>query len=360
LHHLFLLIKHLVKVIRWLTAPIALIYSAIVIFIKNKNDGNHAPFFTLNVGNLSTGGTGKTPHIEWLAKNLQTKLNLVLLSRGYGRTNKNIFSIHKNMPASQTGDEPLQFKKKYPNIPVWVAQKRLEAMPRIQEAHPKTDCILLDDAFQHWALATDFKILLTTYQTPFYKDYVLPLGNLREPRNGYRRADIIIITKCPLSLSFQEQTSIKTACNPLPHQQIFFSTYQYGAPYHWTKRHRLPLITSTTFFLITGLANPKPLEDYLYKNDVTLYTKHYRDHHPFSEKDVETIIQRYAKLPKNTLLLTTEKDATRLYPYQEIFEAKNIDIWVIPIEVVILNNQASILLDQIEQKITTFDPAKRQ
>jgi len=341
-------------IFKWLLLPITLIYSIIVTYIKYKTKNRHAPFVTVNIGNLSTGGTGKTPHTEWLCKKLQTKLNLVLLSRGYGRTNNDVFDISSEMPAKQTGDEPLQFKKKFPNIPVWVSKKRLEAIPLIQKKTPDTDCIILDDAFQHWALATDLKILLSTYQKPFYQDHVLPMGNLREPRSGYKRADIIIITKCPTDISDSEQHTIKERCKLLSHQQLFFSTYKYGLPYHWLNQTEQNIESRPTL-LLAALANPKPLKDHLLSKTNDVDTLYYRDHHPFSDNDIQNIIKTYKSLPPNTLLISTEKDATRLLPYQAQFEAANIDIWIIPIEVEILNNQESNLLAIIEQKIITFN-----
>ena len=180
------------------------------------------------IGNLSVGGTGKTPHIEYFIRLFQKKKKIAVVSRGYGRKTRGFFYVEKNSLAANVGDEPLQIKRHFPEITVAVCEKRTVAIRNLMEATEKPQLILLDDAFQHRAVRANCYVLLTTYQQRFTNDFVLPYGRLRESRKGYRRADVIIVTKCPLSISKKEKQVIVAEIAPFSHQKVFFSFLKYG------------------------------------------------------------------------------------------------------------------------------------
>lgn len=176
----------------------------------------------INVGNLSMGGTGKTPHIEYLIKMLSPYINVATLSRGYKRKSKGFRMVEVGDNAMTAGDEPLQFKRKFRHIPVAVSESRNIGIPNILKQHPETHSILLDDAFQHRSVVPGLNILLTQYSEPFFEDYLLPLGTLREPRQSYERADLIIVTKCPEELSETEKEDFIARLNPKRNSKFFF------------------------------------------------------------------------------------------------------------------------------------------
>ncbi|MEO1437425.1 MAG: tetraacyldisaccharide 4'-kinase, partial [Bacteroidota bacterium] len=181
----------------------------------------------ISVGNLSMGGAGKTPHIEFLVRYFKQYLKVATLSRGYKRKSKGFRLIRYTDPVSLSGDEPLQFKRKFPDVLVAVGEERTLAIPKIMMVQPDTQLILLDDAFQHLAVKPGLNILLTQYNKPFTRDFLLPSGRLRENRGGYKRADIMVVTKCPKTISLEEKEKFVKELQPLPHQKLFFSYYEY-------------------------------------------------------------------------------------------------------------------------------------
>jgi tetraacyldisaccharide 4'-kinase len=257
------------------------------------------------VGNLSVGGTGKTPQIEYLIRLLSDNYKVAVLSRGYKRTTEGFILADKNATASSIGDEPFQFYSKFPNIQVAVDANRKNGIENLLQLPKKPDVILLDDAFQHRKVKAGFYILLTAYDDLFCDDYILSFGNLREPSSGKKRADMIIVTKCPNDLSELTQQKIREKLKVK--QQVFFTTIQYD-DYVFGNECQLLVseIQSESKVLVAGIAKPKLFFDFL-KNeeDETLV---FPDHHHFSKQDCEQILAK----ANGRKIITTEKDFVRL------------------------------------------------
>jgi tetraacyldisaccharide 4'-kinase len=327
--------------IRLLLYPLALIYGAIA-WLRNRMYDNgmfasvrFAPP-VIAVGNLSTGGTGKTPHIEYLVRLLKDQYMVATMSRGYKRSSQGFLIADPDSNALRIGDEPMQYHLKYPELIVSVAEERMTGIPQLLQRKPETDVILLDDAFQHRSVKAGMNILITDYSKPFYRDYVLPFGNLREGRSSYKRADIIIVSKCPANLAASEAEEIERRVNKKEHQSVYFSKIDYSQPYNLLTGETVDLQNASTL-LVCGIAKPQPLQDHLKNIGKDLHTLSYPDHHYFVTKDLEEIRQAYDNwnVP-NKLIVTTEKDAARLHLHREKLSEWNIPLIVLPISVSIM------------------------
>lgn len=266
----------------------------------------------LNVGNLAVGGTGKTPMIEYLIRLLKDEYALATLSRGYGRRSAGFRLAGEEDTASSLGDEPYQLYRQWQGeVVVAVGEQRMEAIPGILFEHPEVEVILLDDAFQHRAVIADCNILLTTWQRPFFQDYVLPAGRLREARKGAGRAQAVVVTKCPPRLSPQEKEHYRKqiALYAGPDRPVFFSTLAYDAPYNFFTEKESALPAATV--LVSGLAKADLLEEEVQKR--THLLKHFRfaDHHRYSPQEIKEIVGFVAARPACGIV-TTAKDAAKL------------------------------------------------
>lgn len=280
----------------------------------------------ISVGNLKAGGTGKTPFVEYLLRLLASSYNIAVISRGYGRKTKGYRLVDPQGRAEDFGDEPLQMAKKFPNVLFAVCESRNKAIEIIEAEYPAIDLVLLDDAYQHRYTARDFNILLTEYNRPFFKDRVLPFGMLREYRRGYKRADCIVVTKCP-PLEERERKDFAEKLKPLPDQRIFFSEIHYRQPYLLNDESRKLNLSEHSVVLFTGISNNSHIVSYLKSKTLLLGTISYNDHHNFSQRDRLHILHRFRKLGKaDSILLTTEKDAGRIGSFP-------IDVYVLPIDV---------------------------
>lgn len=296
--------------LRKILFPLAFLYWLIT-FIRNwlydkgifKSFSFDIPIIA--VGNLSVGGTGKTPQIEYLIRLLSDNYKVAVLSRGYKRTTKGFILADENATASSIGDEPFQFYSKFPNIQLAVDANRKNGIENLLQLPNKPDVILLDDAFQHRKVKAGFYILLTAYDDLFCDDYILPFGNLREPSSGKKRADMIIVTKCPKDLSELAQQKIKEKLKVK--QQVFFTTIQYDDFVFGNDSQLLVSeIQSESKVLVAGIAKPKLFFDFLKNdNDETLV---FPDHHDFSKQDCELILAK----ANGRKIITTEKDFVRL------------------------------------------------
>lgn len=256
------------------------------------------------VGNLNMGGTGKSPMIEYLIDLLAKDAKLATLSRGYKRESSGFQVVETNDAASKSGDEPLQFKSKFPEITVAVDANRVEGINRLKKSG--SNLILLDDAFQHRKVEAGFYILLTSYIDLFTEDFVLPAGNLRESRHGARRANVVVVTKCPQDLGKTEQDEIRSKINAYFKGPVFFSSIIYSEMIFTEKEHMLLKdIEQKDFVLVTGIANPVPMISYLAEMNIELKHFKFSDHHNFSKDEIE-------KLNTFERILTTEKDYMRL------------------------------------------------
>jgi tetraacyldisaccharide 4'-kinase len=297
----------------------------------------------ISVGNLSVGGTGKTPHTEYLIQLLKYVYQVGTLSRGYGRKSHGFILADRDATAATIGDEPMIFHVKYHEATVAVAEERVIAIPRMLSANPALDVILLDDAFQHRRIRPGLSILLTEYDKLFTQDDVLPAGWLREGRGNYHRADIIIVTKCPADISEAEQERIRVEIKPFPYQHLYFSYIEYGATYEMFYNNQRPPqtidITGKDILLLTGIASNQRLVKYLEQKANKVYETTYKDHHLFDEYDLENLRETLNHIKSdNKIIVTTEKDTVRLWPHRTWFLQNNIPIFVQPIRVAFAGN----------------------
>jgi tetraacyldisaccharide 4'-kinase len=318
------------KLFRKILFPFVPLYY-VVVFLRNKFydwslfRSKSYTFPVLCVGNLSVGGTGKTPMIEYLVTLLASNYKLATLSRGYGRKSKEFQIAVPNITSKDIGDEPLQLFNKFKNITVAVDADRQNGLKQLKETHPLLEVVLLDDAFQHRKVTAGFNIVLTAYDQLYCDDIVLPTGNLREPRAGAKRAQVIVVTKCPDKMSGLEKTTITKRLHPESNQTVFFSSIQYSETLRSSTSSRvLKALKGTRFTLVTGIANPKPLVSYLSEMGLDFEHLSYKDHHEFSKSELERIHSK-------SLVVTTEKDFTRLNP------DTNDQIYYLPIQLKIDN-----------------------
>jgi tetraacyldisaccharide 4'-kinase len=291
--------------------------------------------------------------VEWLVNYLHTNTHVAILSRGYKRRTRGYALAGANTTALDIGDEPMQFHNKFPQVTVAVGEERIVAIPQLLHDRPDTQVIVLDDAFQHRSVKAGLNILLTNYDNLFTRDWFLPTGDLRDERSSYKRANIMVVTKCPATLSQEEKTAITREIKPLPHQQLFFSTISYGIPYHIVQKTPMPLTASTEVLLVSGIANPMPLKKYLQETSKTYYEILYSDHHIFSIDDWKEMVKRFNNITaENKIILTTEKDAVRLIKFGQALQ--DYPVYVIPIEIQFLFNEAHQFTDIISKFITEF------
>ncbi len=295
----------------------------------------------IGIGNLSAGGTGKTPMAEYVLRLLiENEYKPALLSRGYRRSTKGFSIVKTYSDAAKVGDEPYQIKRKLPDAVVVVCEDRVTGVRKIREEFTEVDVIVLDDCYQHRKLKTGLSILLTDFNKPFFTDKLLPVGMLREPQAGKNRADIIVVTKCPE----QPQQPLKAEwiqrINPADNQSVYFTCINYQSlikvDFDGQEEERFPIenIKGYEILLFTGIANPQPLKEFLGTWDTTLDTVIFPDHHKFTARDMEKILQRWQSITTlNKLVLTTEKDWRRLETSPEARMLQNLPVYFLPIEV---------------------------
>lgn len=300
------------KIIRIILFPFAILYGIITgirnfLFDKNILKSYQFDIPIICVGNLNVGGTGKTPQIEYLIRLLSDKYKVATLSRGYKRESNGFVLAIENSNAKILGDEPFQFFSKFKKIHVAVDADRKNGIENLLSLAEKPEIILLDDAYQHRKVKAGFYILLTTYSDLYYDDYILPTGNLRESKVGANRANVVIVTKCPKSLSEENQNNIKNKLQLNSNQELFFSFIDYDDKIYSENEYlELKEILDKEKLLIAGIANPKPFFEHLKsKKDSVL---EFPDHHNFSEKEILEIKNQ----SKNKIIITTEKDYVRL------------------------------------------------
>jgi tetraacyldisaccharide 4'-kinase len=274
---------------------------------------------------------------EYLIRLLKPSYKIATLSRGYGRATKGFVMASAQSKASDIGDEPAQFKHKFPDIDVAVCEKRVEGVERIKDDH---EVIILDDAYQHRALKPGLSVLLFDYSRVNEPHWLLPAGNLREPFTGRKRADVIIISKCPATLTDLEQGRVIKRIKPYPHQSLFFTSITYLPLQNMVGQAVADTIDAeTTVFLLTGIANPTPLLAHLKKQTQHIVHHNYPDHHRFSLKNISKLADEFeACSAQKKVIITTEKDAQRLGEQDLLAEVKKLPVWVLPIGISFLNN----------------------
>ena len=334
------------KLIRHILFPFSILYGLITAF---RNSLYHLKIFKgvtfdlpiISVGNLTAGGTGKSPHVEYLIRLLKEEYCIATLSRGYGRSISGFHMVKSTSVVADCGDEPLQFKNKFSDVVVAVQKDRVNGVIELMKQEPNIDCILLDDCFQHRRISPGFNVLLTEYHRPFFKDWMLPTGNLREWTIGRKRANTIVVTKCPEKLSPKEQDAFIQKIKPKPWQTVYFSSFRYGkiAPVHSGITYSdISDLRGFNILLITGIANPLPIINKLESEDLNVTHMRFTDHHPFSNKDIKKVQKLFDTFGGNKIILSTEKDAQRL---RMVDGAAELSIHYLEIEVFFVKDETT-------------------
>lgn len=342
------------KKLRWLLLPFSLLY-ALVVVIRNwcydvgwfKSTKFDLP--VISVGNLAVGGAGKSPMTEYLVRLLKSDYQLSTLSRGYGRVTKGFLLANDKSTAADIGDEPAQFKHKFPDVTVAVCEDRVNGINQLKNIY---DVIVLDDAYQHRAVKPGLSILLFDYKKLNEPNFLLPAGDLREPFSGKMRADIMVVSKCPENLSAEEQQQMAEKIGIYPYQQLFFTSINYlGLKTLDGKDAAYKLVADTKVFLITGIAGAAPLKQYLQGIVPNIIHHNYADHHRFSLKNITKLADEFsAESSINKVVITTEKDAERLKQPELLPLLSKLTVLVLPISINFLNNGQQ----QFDKQITDY------
>jgi tetraacyldisaccharide 4'-kinase len=337
--------------LRLLLLPVSWIYG-IVMSVRNfcydrkLFKSRSFPVAVINVGNLTVGGTGKTPHIEYLIRLLKDTFRVATLSRGYGRETKGYMLVANPSSTSMVGDEPMQYHTKFPEITVSVGEDRVAAIENLLKLSPKPEVILMDDAFQHRAVKPGLNILLLEHDSLMKKNHMLPAGTLREWKSGMKRADVIIVSKCPEILVPIERKRLAEHIELLPNQKLFFSFFRYGEIVRLNSRQSSMFIGTNYYFekrftilLVTGIANPAGLAEFLKRKTDKLEMMTFSDHHEFTLDDLRSITETFNNIANaNKIIVTTEKDAMRLRNPELEETIRALPIFYIPVQVIFHQN----------------------
>ena len=308
----------------------------------------HYSIPVISVGNITVGGTGKTPHVEYLIRLLKDKLNVAVLSRGYKRKSSGFVLAGNDTSMADIGDEPFQMKQKFPEVTVAVDSKRTRGIEKLtsHEGEKSIDVILLDDAFQHRYVKPGINILLVDYHRLIIYDQLLPAGRLREPVKSKDRADIVIVTKCPKEMKPMEFRVLTKAMNLYPYQQLYFSTHDYDAPKPLFPDEAeqqaftsLESLAGKNVLMLTGIASPQQMEHDLMPHAGSLSKLSFSDHHAFTAKDIRKLNDTFSAMTTPKLVITTEKDATRLATAEGMSQEVRSHLFVLPIHVSIMLGQ---------------------
>ena len=297
----------------------------------------------ISVGNITVGGTGKTPHVEYLIRLLKDQFSVAMLSRGYKRKSSGYVLATPDTPMKMIGDEPYQIKQKYPKVTVAVDAKRTRGIEHLihDDSTKETDVILLDDAFQHRYVKPGVNILLVDYHRSIIFDKMIPAGRLREPLKGKDRADIVIVTKCPKDLKPMEFRVLTKQMNLYPYQQLFFTTLDYGQLKRIFPNNQnnlgipnsLEELSNYHVLLLTGIASPKQIYYDVKPHAKDVRTLAYGDHHVFKQKDIHHINETFASMPSPKVIITTEKDMVRLETTEGLSDEVRNNLYVLPVRI---------------------------
>ena len=347
----------------WSLAPLTLIFR-IITGVRNKLfDWKILPseefdLPVISVGNLTVGGTGKTPHTEYLIRLLKENRDIALLSRGYKRKSKGFRLATADSSAKEIGDEPYQIKCKYPDIHVAVDADRRHGIHQLcaNSISKDVEVVILDDAFQHRYVKPGINIVLMDYNRPIYEDTLMPTGMLREPASSLQRAHIVITTKCPRYIKPIDFRIVAKHLNLRPYQQLFFTTFNYGELRAFTEPHKQKslseLTPQTRILLVTGIASADPLMEKLQEHTEYVIHMEYGDHHDFSRAELKDIQKRFESIQAtDKLIITTEKDAARLSSY-DLDESITNNLYILPIEVVFLQGQQELFNNYITDYVS--------
>lgn len=356
--------RRFLSFLKFLLFPFTLIYASILsirnlMFDQGFLRSTSFDLPIISVGNISVGGTGKTPHTEYLINLLQDKYTLASLSRGYKRKSEGFLLANKNSNSLDLGDEPMQMNRKFPDLSVAVDADRVNGVQQLlaNEKGLNLDCILLDDAYQHRYIKPGLSILLIDYNRPISHDFVMPMGRLRETAAGKKRANIIIVSKCPTDLDQSEAQKLKEDINPFPHQELYFTTLAYAPiePVFTSQDEFISLNDSNReslgVLLVTGIANPTPLRKYLNSFCSELNEIQFPDHYTFKDKDLYQIEKVFNDLKSdNKIIITTEKDAIRFLDMTIKSEIIKKNMAYVPLQIKFLHKTK----DQFDKHIHDF------
>jgi tetraacyldisaccharide 4'-kinase len=356
--------------------PLSLIYGLITgfrNFLYNNNilSATMFPVPVICVGNMTAGGTGKTPHTEYLVELLRNNFKVATLSRGYKRETRDFRIASLSSTVNEIGDEPMQIFRKFPDILVTVDINRVKGAGRILHYASDTEVIILDDGFQHRSITPGFSIVLSDFERPFMRDYMLPYGNLREDKSNIRRADVIIISKCPKNLNPMQRRLIVKEVGKAPYQNLYFTSLSYKSP--------LPVFVSqeknisyfdltksagSSILLLTGIANPGPLKEYLHKFFSEIIELKYPDHYSYREKDIADVTAAYNDIrAASKFIMTTEKDAVRLREFSDIEEPVKSAMFYVPVAITFLNDDKdefdNLIIDYVRKNKQNIRIPKR-
>ena len=348
----------LIKINDWLL-PFSWIYGSIVRFRNwlfdmglKKSKSFSIPI--ISVGNITVGGSGKTPHVEYLIRLLHDKTKIAVLSRGYKRKSHGYVLAEESTTMPEIGDEPFQMHQKFSDIYVAVDAKRARGIENLQndEATKDVDVVLLDDAFQHRYVKPGINILLVDYHRLIIYDKMLPAGRLREPLSGKNRADIVIITKCPKDLKPMEFRVLTKAMDLYPFQKLYFTSIDYDTPkgVFEEKQIELDKLQDYHVLLLTGIASPKQMEHDLKPMTKDITNLSFGDHHSFKGKDIDRINDAFESMPEPRIIITTEKDAVRLRETEGLYEKVKSNMYELPIKVSFMLDQQ----DNFNEKIISY------
>jgi tetraacyldisaccharide 4'-kinase len=318
----------------------------------------------ISIGNITVGGTGKTPHTEYIAELLKSSCKVAILSRGYKRSTRGFIIVEPTSKVRQVGDEPLQIKKKFNDLTVAVDGNRVRGIGKLMTLPAKPGVILLDDAFQHQYVTPGINILLTDYSHLITKDSLLPFGRLRESHSNKSRATIIIVTKCPPELKPIEERIITKDLDIRPYQNLYFSQFNYGMliPVFPEDVSAQPVVLTEglTIIMITGIANPSSFKDYLQLMSHDIHELNFPDHHEYSQKDIDKIAAKFSLPSKGRkVLITTEKDMVRFRDLETVPEIIRQNMYYIPVKVSFLKNTGKEfdrkILNYVSQNKSNFD-----
>ena len=343
---------------RILLLPIALIHHIILTIRHKLYDWHILKSWRFDeplicVGNLNLGGTGKSPHTEYLARLLKNEFSVAILSRGYGRKTKGFKRVDATCTYEDVGDEPLQYFRKFPDVRIGVDEDRVEGVEKILSGLGINKVILLDDAFQHRHIRPGFNILLTEYEHLYTKDFLFPAGTLRDLKSAAKRADFIVVSKSPKDLDENKKKEIITQLKPQPEQTVFFSYLEYNdlQPLN-AVAESFDAKNADSALLFCGIAHPKPLIDKLKQQYKHLEVMTFADHHAFTENDVQSILERFAQLEsEKKIIITTEKDAARLTNSPYLCQFETAPVYDLPV-MVRFNDEAKFneeILDYVRQ-----------
>ncbi len=329
---------------RWYLWPLSWLYGLIV-YIRNCffdwgwKKSRQFKTAIISVGNITAGGTGKTPHVEYILGVLQQQFSVAMVSRGYKRKSCGMQVATPSSNSRQMGDEPFQIYQKYPNAMVVADANRCRAIDYIEKNHSNIDAIVLDDAFQHRYVEPGTSVLLIDYNRLITKDKLLPVGELRESAYARYRASIIIITKCPTTLKPIDLRNLYNEISPRPYQRLFYTTYQYGSLQPLFENNNVTLTKDMHVLLVTGIANPQSLSSYLADQVASVQAISFSDHHSYTKGNWKTIQKRFDDIAApNKCIVVTEKDAVKLKEQGIVPDSLKNSVFVMPIQVVFLQD----------------------